>query len=120
MKRGIRLESVATGQKGHEKELEAAQSIYSIHVQKGVIQYNFIVPKSLSDGDGNWHVGVIATLIDIVGASAVHTTHANIHVSVDFNVSYFSTVKVQDEVEIEAKVLGHKVNLSPVMVVILK
>ncbi|KAI3934978.1 hypothetical protein MKW98_009897 [Papaver atlanticum] len=114
------LESVAKGQKGREMERQAVQNLYSMHVQKGLIQCNFIVPKSLFDGDGNWHVGAIATLIDIVGASAIHTTHANIHVSVDFNISYFSTIKVQDEVAIEAKVLGHKINLSSVMLVIKK
>ncbi|KAI3862336.1 hypothetical protein MKW92_039838 [Papaver armeniacum] len=114
------LESVVTGQKGREMECQAVQNLHSIHVQKGLIQCNFIIPKSLYDGDGNWHVRAIATLIDIVGASVVHTTHANIHVSVDFNISYFSTVKVQDEVEIEAKVPGHKGNLSSVMVVVKK
>ncbi|RZC75640.1 hypothetical protein C5167_051119 [Papaver somniferum] len=70
-----------------------------------------------TDGDANWHVGAIATLIDI-GASDVHTTHANIHASVKFKISYFSSVKVQDEVEIEAKVLGHQGNLSSDMMVI--
>ncbi|KAI3934977.1 hypothetical protein MKW98_009896 [Papaver atlanticum] len=94
------LESVATGQKGREMERQAVQNLYSIHVQKGLIQCNFI------DGDGNWHVGAIAPLTDHVGASVVHTTHADIHVS--------------EEVEIEAKVLAHKGNLSSVMVVIKK
>ncbi|RZC90539.1 hypothetical protein C5167_029672 [Papaver somniferum] len=74
--------------------------------QKSLIQCNFVVPKSLSDRDGNWRVGAITTLIDLIGASVIHTIHGNIHVSVDFNISFFSTVKVQEEVEIEAKVLG--------------
>ncbi|MCL7026849.1 hypothetical protein MKW94_004744 [Papaver nudicaule] len=112
------LESAAKGQKGSEFDGQALQNLYSIHVQKGFIQCNFIVPKSLSDRDGNWHVGAIASLIDLVGASAVYTANGSINVSVDFNISYFSTVKVQDEVEIEARVLGQKGNLSSSTVVI--
>ncbi|KAI3897627.1 hypothetical protein MKW92_012644, partial [Papaver armeniacum] len=56
--------------------------------------FNFIIPQSLSDKDGNWHVGAIATLIDIVGSTAILTAVGNINVSVDFNISYFATAKI--------------------------
>ncbi|KAI3862340.1 hypothetical protein MKW92_013900 [Papaver armeniacum] len=112
------IQSLAQGRQGREIETQALQNLYSVHVQKGLIQCNFRVPKSLSDRDGNWHVGAIATLIDIIGASAIVTVVGNINVSVDFNISYFSTAKIDEEVEIEAKVLGHKGNLSSNMVVI--
>ncbi|KAI3845683.1 hypothetical protein MKX03_006663 [Papaver bracteatum] len=102
------LESTARGQTGREIDRQALQNLYSVHVQKGLIQ------------DGNWRVGAIATLIDLIGASVVHTIHGNIHVSVDFNISFFSTVKVQEEVEIEAKVLGDKGSLFSFTVVIKK
>ncbi|KAI3850818.1 hypothetical protein MKW92_032320 [Papaver armeniacum] len=114
------LESTARGQNGCEMERQALQNLYSVHVQKGLIQCNFIVPISLSDRDGNWRVGAVATLIDLLGASVVHTIHGNIHVSVDFKISFFSTVKIQEEVEIEAKVLGDKGSLFSFTVVIRK
>ncbi|RZC90543.1 hypothetical protein C5167_029677 [Papaver somniferum] len=114
------LESLAKGEISSEIETQPVQNLYAIHVQNGLIQCNFIVPQSLSDRDGRWRVGAIATLIDTIGACAAHTTHGNINVSVDFNISYFSTAKVQDEVEIEAKVMGNKGNLSSVMMVIKK
>lgn len=100
------LESTASGQTGRKIDRQALQNLSAVHVQKGLIQCNFVVPKSLSDRDGNWRVGAITTLIDLIGVSVIHTIHGNIHVSVDFNISFFSTVKVQEEVEIEAKVLG--------------
>ncbi|KAI3832874.1 hypothetical protein MKW92_002056 [Papaver armeniacum] len=101
------LESLANGEISSEIETQPVRNLYAIHVQNGLIQCNFIVPESLSDGDGRWHVGAIATLIDTIGACAAHTTHGNINVSVDFNISYFSSAKI-------------KGNLSSVVVVIKK
>ncbi|KAI3977523.1 hypothetical protein MKX01_000436 [Papaver californicum] len=112
------IQNLSQGREGREFETHALQNLHSIRVQKGLVRCNFIVPKSLSDKDGNWHVGAVATLIDIIGASAIVTTVGNLSVSVDFNISYFSTAKINEEVEIEAKVLGHKGNLSSNMVVI--
>ncbi|KAI3939698.1 hypothetical protein MKX01_029860 [Papaver californicum] len=114
------LRSLPKGYKTSEIETQAIQNLHSICVRKGLIRCNFTVPQNLSDRDGNWHVGAIATLIDLVGACAVYTSFGNLNVTVDFNVSYFSTAKIQEEVEIEAKVLGHEGNLSSVMVMIKK
>ncbi|KAI3921236.1 hypothetical protein MKW98_029978 [Papaver atlanticum] len=99
------LESTARGQTGCEIDRQALQNLYSVHVQKGLIQCNFIVPKSLSDRDGNWRVGAIATLIDLIGAS------------VDLNISFFSTVKVQ---RLKLKYWEIKRNLFSFTVVIKK
>ncbi|KAI3934990.1 hypothetical protein MKW98_009909 [Papaver atlanticum] len=112
------IQSLALGRQGRAIETQALHHLYSVHVQKGLIQCNFIVPKSLSDRDGNWHVGAIATLIDVIGASAIVTVVGNIFVALDFNISYFSTAKIDVKVKIEAKVLGHKGKLSSNMVVI--
>lgn len=49
----------------------------------------------MQDQRGNWHAGAMATLIDDVGASAIYSAVGQIKVSVDFNVSYISTVKIQ-------------------------
>ncbi|XP_048233463.1 uncharacterized protein LOC8273831 isoform X2 [Ricinus communis] len=68
-----------------------------------------------SDGDGNWKVGAMATLIDDVGAAAIYSLIGHIKVSLDFNISYYSTAKTQEEVEIEAKVVGEKGKLMSVV-----
>ena len=47
------------------------------------------------DKDGNWHVGAITTLIDIVGAAAIFSSTGQLKASVDFNISYYSTAKIQ-------------------------
>ncbi|KAI3943737.1 hypothetical protein MKW98_004242 [Papaver atlanticum] len=114
------IESIAQGRTGHEIQRRAIQNIYSIHVQKDLIRCNFIVPQSLSDKDGNWHVGAITTLLDIVGSTAIVTAVGNINVSVYFNISYFATTKISEEVEIEAKVLilGYRGKFSLNMVYI--
>ncbi|KAI3977526.1 hypothetical protein MKX01_000439 [Papaver californicum] len=101
------LRSLPKEYKTSEIETQAIQNLHSICVQKGFIHCNFIVPQNLSDRDGNWHVGAIATLIDLVGACAVYTSFGNLNATVDFNVSYFSTAKIQG-------------NLFSVMVVIKK
>ncbi|XP_026439288.1 acyl-coenzyme A thioesterase 13-like [Papaver somniferum] len=112
------IQSLAQGRQGREIETQALQNLYSVHVLKGLIQCNFISEYPKSYLDGNWHVGAIATLIDIAGASAIVTVVGNINVSVDFSISYFSPAKIDEEVEIEAKVLGRQGNLSSNMVVI--
>ncbi|KAI3862339.1 hypothetical protein MKW92_039841 [Papaver armeniacum] len=110
------IHNLAQGRSGIETQ--SLQHLHSIHAQKGLVRCNFIVPKSLSDRDGNWHGGAIATLIDTIGASAIVTVVGNINVSVHFSISYFSTAKIGEEVEIEAKVLGRKGKFSANMVVI--
>ncbi|KAH7867364.1 hypothetical protein Vadar_032511 [Vaccinium darrowii] len=89
-------------------------------VQKGLIRCKFLIPKYLSDKDGNWHTGAIAVLIDDVAAAAICSMVGHIKVSVSFNISYFSTAKIQEEVEIEGEVVGHKDMLTLAVVRIRK
>ncbi|KAI3845667.1 hypothetical protein MKX03_006647, partial [Papaver bracteatum] len=70
------------------------------------------------DRDENWHSGAIAALMDTIGNYVIITVVGNINVSVDFSISYFSTAKIGEEVDIEATVLGRKGKLSLNMVVI--
>lgn len=84
--------------------------------EKGFFRCNFTVPNLVSDSDGNWHVGAIATLIDCIGGAAIISTVENMCVSLDFTVSYFATAKIEEQVEIEAKVEGSKGNLISAMV----
>lgn len=51
--------------------------------------------NELQDQDGNWHVGAIASLIDMLGVSAAYTSTGLSRLTVDFNISYYSTAKIQ-------------------------
>ncbi|XP_038986179.1 uncharacterized protein LOC113463491 isoform X1 [Phoenix dactylifera] len=66
--------------------------------------------KSISaqDGEGNWQAGAIGTMMDDVGAAAIMTTEGLIKVSVQFDISYFSPVRANEEVEIDARIVEHK------------
>ncbi|KAI3938722.1 hypothetical protein MKW98_011874 [Papaver atlanticum] len=66
------LGSLAKGQISSEIETKPLQNLYATLVQNGLIQCNFIVPQSSSDRDGRYDTW---------------------NVSVDFNISYFSTAK---------------------------
>lgn len=101
------------------------------------------------DVDGNWHGGAIATLMDTVGAVAIYSVFNHVMKSMDFSISYYSTAKIQvslryytnfffkreligtcsiniggdymqEEVEINAKVLGNKGKLIQVMIEVRK
>ncbi|XP_043725565.1 uncharacterized protein LOC122672133 [Telopea speciosissima] len=112
------------------------QGLQIVQAQRDSILFNQILHKELADRRGNCHVGAIASIIDAVGATAIATYTGDLKVSVDFNISYFSTVKIEvssssvsipncssaysyqfefhrtEEVEIEAKVVAHTGKLS--------
>ncbi|KAE8665539.1 acyl-CoA synthetase family member 3 [Hibiscus syriacus] len=60
------------------------------------------------DVDGNWHVGALASLLDLLGGVAIFSVANRIISSVDFNVSYYRTAKIQKHVEIESKVTANR------------
>ncbi|KAI4387011.1 hypothetical protein MLD38_004879 [Melastoma candidum] len=103
-------------------DVEATNGVKIVRAQKelGAIIYSFIVPDCLSDEDGNWQAGAIATLIDSLGAGVNYLVTGILHTTVDLSISYLSTVRTQEEVEIEAKVLGPRGKLFLVMVEIRK
>ncbi|KAH7682475.1 Acyl-CoA hydrolase protein [Dioscorea alata] len=108
------------GSKAGNFDAIAMWGLKVLHVGGGRALCSLCVPKFLTDEDGCWHAGSIATVIDDVGAAAILTTEGHIKVSVDFEISYFSPAKVNEEVEIDAKVVGHKGQLSVVLVEIRK
>ncbi|XWS16319.1 hypothetical protein CRYUN_Cryun34aG0075000 [Craigia yunnanensis] len=110
------LEDLSKGIISHELEELTLEGLQILQGQKGFIRCNFVVPSRASDADGNWHVGAMATLIDDVGAAAIYSVTDHIKASLDFNISFYSTAKIQEEVEIEAKVIGEKGKLSQVVV----
>ncbi|VVA97815.1 unnamed protein product [Arabis nemorensis] len=61
--------------------------------------------KESYDGeDGIWQAGAITTVIDGIGAAAVYSTGDGLYSSLDLNVSFYSTAKIQEKVEVEARV----------------
>ncbi|PWA74111.1 Thioesterase superfamily [Artemisia annua] len=86
--------------------------------QSGFISCSFIVPPRLIDRDGNLAVGAIANLVDKIGSCALYGKDVPIHVSVDMSISYLSTAKLNDELEITAKLLGGKGSYKGTLVVL--
>ncbi|KAL0010399.1 hypothetical protein SO802_005507 [Lithocarpus litseifolius] len=110
------LEGLSKGMIGEELETITMEGLKVVQAQKGFIRCHFLVPNSVADKEGNWHVGAMATLIDTIGAAAVLSLIGLINISVQLNISYYSTPKIQEEVEIEAKVMAEKEILTSVVV----
>ncbi|GMN37193.1 hypothetical protein TIFTF001_006625 [Ficus carica] len=99
------LEGKSKGTIGAAVETSSSKGLQIVQSHKGFFLCHFVVPNDLLDQHGNWHAGAIATLIDNVGAAAVYSIAGHAQASVEFSVSFFSTAKSQEEVEIEAKVI---------------
>ncbi|KAK1561128.1 hypothetical protein Q3G72_034779 [Acer saccharum] len=110
------LQGLTLGTIGHELEALTHAGLQIVEAREGFIRCNFIVPSHLADEDGNWHVGAMATLIDSVGGAATHSFSGHVKTSVDFNISFCSTAEIQEEVEIEAKVVGNRGKLTSVQI----
>ncbi|XP_052875653.1 uncharacterized protein LOC108482219 isoform X1 [Gossypium arboreum] len=110
------FEALIEGTIGQELETRALQGLIITKAEKGFIRTEFTIPSLAADVDGNWHGGAIATLMDIVGAIAIYSVLDHPAKSVDFSISYYSTAKIEKEVEINAKVLGNKGKLIQVMI----
>ncbi|KAL5793005.1 hypothetical protein ACOSP7_001599 [Xanthoceras sorbifolium] len=114
-----RLEEVSTGVLGMGPELEALTfaGLQIVEAREGFLRCNFIVPMLVADKIGNWEVGAMATLIDVMGGAAIYSLAADhIPVSVDLSISFYSTAKMQEEVEIEARFVGNRGKLTSVVV----
>ncbi|KAJ4957535.1 hypothetical protein NE237_024646 [Protea cynaroides] len=96
----------------HDIEFLPLCGIKVLEAKMGWLLCNLKVHPHLADRNGNCHAGAIATIIDVVGAAVISTYGGNIKVSVDFNISYFSTVKIQEELEIEGKVVANREKVS--------
>ncbi|XVE88874.1 hypothetical protein DITRI_Ditri19aG0103700 [Diplodiscus trichospermus] len=89
------LEDVTTGAIGYEIESRTLQGLRVVRAQRGFLLCNFNVPDHATDVNGNWHIGAIATIIDNVGGAAVYSINDRLNVTVNFNISYYSTAKIQ-------------------------
>ncbi|KAK7261802.1 hypothetical protein RIF29_28122 [Crotalaria pallida] len=115
-----RITKLSDGEVEHEIEAVTAKGIRLLQARNGFLLCSYIVHDTVLDENGNWQPGAIATMIDIIGSLAVHSVTPKFNVSVDFTMSFYSTAKVQEEVEIEAKVVGQKGKLTSVIVDIRK
>ncbi|KAG1330423.1 Acyl-coenzyme A thioesterase 13 [Cocos nucifera] len=87
--------------------VQAGQALCSFRVPAHLtVKWNKSV--SAQDGEGNWQAGAMATVMDDVGAAAIMTTEGLIKISVQFDISYFSPARTNEEVEIDARIMEHK------------
>ncbi|GJS92454.1 thioesterase superfamily protein [Tanacetum coccineum] len=89
-------------------------------VELGYIRCYFVIPHHLSDGNGNCNTGAMLVLIDDMAAGAAFSITGGNLATVNFTMSFYSTVKVNEEVEIEASVVGEKGSLVSVIIDIKK
>ncbi|CAI9301254.1 unnamed protein product [Lactuca saligna] len=81
---------------------------------------SFTVPPRLTDRNGNLAVGAIASLVDVIGSTLVHAKDVSFNVSTDMSISYLSTAKFNDELEIRGKLLGRKEGYCGTLIVLKK
>ncbi|EPS64294.1 hypothetical protein M569_10488, partial [Genlisea aurea] len=74
--------------------------------QPGFISCSFKVPPRLTDDDGSLAAGAIASMIDEIGSAVIHQNDRPMEVSVDMSISYVSSAKANDELEISSRRLG--------------
>ncbi|QCE02037.1 uncharacterized protein LOC114167105 [Vigna unguiculata] len=114
------IKGLSDGTYGNQIETSTTKGLRLVKAHKGFLLCDMIIHTGLLDESGNWHVSAIATLVDMVGSVAPYTLNQCHHVTLDLNISYFSMAKVQEEVEIEAKVVGKKDDLTSVIVEVRK
>ncbi|KAG8483377.1 hypothetical protein CXB51_023149 [Gossypium anomalum] len=100
------LHGVLRGKIGHVIETRVLQGLHVILAEKGFMQFDFVVPNVVSDVDGNWHVGALASLLDLVGTITTF--------------SYADCVSAVEHVEIESRVMADKGKLIHVVVQVRK
>ncbi|CAN0854694.1 Acyl-coenzyme A thioesterase 13 [Linum grandiflorum] len=87
-------------------------------VEPGLVSCTFIVPPRLTDRSGKLATGAIANLVDEVGGAVVHVEGLPLNVTVDMSISFLSTAKLHDELEITSRVLGRKGGYAGTVVVV--
>ncbi|CAN1282444.1 Acyl-coenzyme A thioesterase 13 [Linum perenne] len=96
---------IPTHRVGHECSFYEDFSIRGIRVDR--VEPG-LVTCSFTDRSGKLATGAIANLVDEVGGAVVHIEGLPMNVSVDMSISFLSSAKLHDELEITSKVLGRK------------
>ncbi|XP_010542241.1 PREDICTED: uncharacterized protein LOC104815522 isoform X2 [Tarenaya hassleriana] len=110
------LEDVSKGLGGYEMYSINLEGIEVVHAETGLLRCLLAVPISTCDGDGKWHVGAMTTAMEVVGSVAVLTLGSQYCKTLELTISYYSSAKSQERVEIEAKIVGTNGNLRSVEV----
>ncbi|KAG2251305.1 hypothetical protein Bca52824_081441 [Brassica carinata] len=93
------------------------QGLQVIHVGKGFVQCKLIITDRVLGEDGTFHTGVIAALMELIGATAIYSDGgSHSHASIVLNYSLYSTAKNKEEVKIEARVVGRKEDLNSAVI----
>ncbi|XP_050110225.1 uncharacterized protein LOC126589087 isoform X2 [Malus sylvestris] len=77
-----------------------------------------LVVCSFKDRSGNLANGAIANLVDVVGISLEYGEGLPMIVTIDMSISYLSTAKIDDELEITSKRLGKRGGYTGTVVVL--
>ncbi|KAL5580823.1 hypothetical protein UlMin_013265 [Ulmus minor] len=96
----------------------ALKGIRVDRVEPGLVACTFKVPPRLTDRNGRLASGAIANLVDEAGGAVVHVEGLPMNVSVDMSISFISTAKVNDELEITSRVLGQSGRYSGTLVLL--
>lgn len=114
------IKDMAEGTSCHEIGALTSKGIQFVKAHKGFLLCDFIIHDGLLDENGNWHASAIATLVDVIASCTTYTFTPSQHVTLDFSISYYSPAKVQEEVEVEGKVIEQKDMLTSVIVEVRK
>ncbi|XP_016670045.1 uncharacterized protein [Gossypium hirsutum] len=96
------LHGVINAKIGHGLETRVLQGLHVTHAEKGFMRFDFLIPNAVSDVDGNWSVGALASLVDIIGFVTIY--------------SFANRVTTTEHVEIESKVSAKRGKLMHVAV----
>ncbi|XP_031255232.1 acyl-coenzyme A thioesterase 13-like [Pistacia vera] len=87
-------------------------------VEPGFVSCTFKIPPRFTDKNGSLANGAIANLVDELGGAVVQVDGLPMNVSVDMSISFLSTAKVNEELEITARVLGQRGGYSGTIVLV--
>ncbi|KAL1199445.1 hypothetical protein V5N11_022975 [Cardamine amara subsp. amara] len=110
------LKEIAQGKGNCEFEVLILHGLELIHVGKGILRCKLLVTDRVTGEDGTFHPGAMTTVMDAIGAAAVYSAGDGLHSSVDLNCSFYSTAKIQEIVEIEARVNGSNGGLKSAVI----
>ncbi|CAM0883938.1 unnamed protein product [Alopecurus aequalis] len=76
-------------------------------IEPGRALFSFTVPPRLTNTREHMYGGVVASLVDLVGSAAIFAGGSpTTGVSLDITISYLNAARANEEIKIEAKVLG--------------
>ncbi|KAL8167736.1 LOW QUALITY PROTEIN: hypothetical protein V2J09_009235 [Rumex salicifolius] len=96
----------------------AVRGVRIRRVEPGLIVCALKVPPRLIARDGKLAAGAIVGFVDEIGASLTYIEGHSMSVSVNISVSYIGDAKVDDELEVTAKLMGKKGNIVDTHVII--